>query len=230
MVCHRRGPCRIAVRRSARAGAAISRAQHHHGRAISARRNDRHRRAYPHRTAQHRTRQAGGDRESRRREYVDRCASRGRCRQGWLHAVYSPARRPSRPTRICWPPSNTGSRTFAPVAMVVKVPFAFVVKKDFPAADVAAFRAYALANPSKVNNATNGPGSTVHLMGEIVARGLGVKLQHVHLSRCCAGDERHACGHRRQQCGGADQYRAKPQGGHVPRAGGLVRGAPSAIA
>ena len=68
----------------------------------------------------------------------------------------------------------------APVAMVVKVPFAFVVKKDFPAADVAAFRAYALANPSKVNNATNGPGSTVHLMGEVVARGLGVKLQHVH--------------------------------------------------
>jgi tripartite-type tricarboxylate transporter receptor subunit TctC len=69
---------------------------------------------------------------------------------------------------------------FAPVAMVVKVPFAFVVKKDFPAADVAAFRAYALANPGKINNATNGPGSTVHLMGEIVARGLGVKFQHVH--------------------------------------------------
>jgi tripartite-type tricarboxylate transporter receptor subunit TctC len=69
---------------------------------------------------------------------------------------------------------------FAPVAMVVKVPFAFVVKKDFPAANIQEFRAYALANPGKVNNATNGPGSTVHLMGEIVARGLGVKLQHVH--------------------------------------------------
>ncbi|MDB5563508.1 MAG: hypothetical protein JWP84_74 [Tardiphaga sp.] len=69
---------------------------------------------------------------------------------------------------------------FAPVAMVVKVPFAFVVRKDFPAADITAFRAYALANPGKVNNATNGPGSTVHLMGEIVARGLGVKFQHVH--------------------------------------------------
>jgi tripartite-type tricarboxylate transporter receptor subunit TctC len=69
---------------------------------------------------------------------------------------------------------------FAPVAMVVKVPFAFVVKKDFPAADITAFRAYAMANPGKVNNATNGPGSTVHLLGEIVARGLGVKLQHVH--------------------------------------------------
>jgi tripartite-type tricarboxylate transporter receptor subunit TctC len=69
---------------------------------------------------------------------------------------------------------------FAPVAMVVKVPFAFVVRKDFPATDIASFRAYALANPGKVNNATNGPGSTVHLMGEIVARGLGVKFQHVH--------------------------------------------------
>ena len=69
---------------------------------------------------------------------------------------------------------------FAPVAMVVKVPFAFVVKKDFPAADVASFRAYALANPGKINNATNGPGSTVHLLGEVVARGLGVKFQHVH--------------------------------------------------
>jgi tripartite-type tricarboxylate transporter receptor subunit TctC len=69
---------------------------------------------------------------------------------------------------------------FAPVAMVVKVPFAFVVKKDFPAKDIEAFRTYALANPGKINNATNGPGSTVHLMGEIVARGLGIKLQHVH--------------------------------------------------
>lgn len=69
---------------------------------------------------------------------------------------------------------------FAPVAMVVKVPFAFVVKKDFPAKNIAEFRAYALAHPNQVNNATNGPGSTVHLMGEVVARGLGVKLQHVH--------------------------------------------------
>ena len=69
---------------------------------------------------------------------------------------------------------------FAPVAMVVKVPFAFVVRKDFPATDVASFRAYALANPGKINNATNGPGSTVHLLGEVVARGLGLKVQHVH--------------------------------------------------
>lgn len=69
---------------------------------------------------------------------------------------------------------------FAPIAPIAKVPFAFVVKKDFPATDIASFRAYALANPGKVNNATNGPGSTVHLLGEVTARGLGVKFQHVH--------------------------------------------------
>ena len=69
---------------------------------------------------------------------------------------------------------------FAPVAMVVKVPFAFVVKKDFPAKTLAEFRAYALANPGKINNATNGRGSMVHLLGELTARGLGIKVQHVH--------------------------------------------------
>ena len=69
---------------------------------------------------------------------------------------------------------------FEPVAAVATVPFAFVVKKDFPAASIREFAAYAKANPGKVNNATNGPGSMVHLLGELVAQGLGVKLTHVH--------------------------------------------------
>lgn len=69
---------------------------------------------------------------------------------------------------------------FAPVAMVSKVPFAFVVKKDFPAKTLADFRAYALANPGKINNATNGAGTTVHLLGELIARDLGIRMQQVH--------------------------------------------------
>lgn len=69
---------------------------------------------------------------------------------------------------------------FAPVAMVSKVPFAFVVKKDFPAKTLAEYRAHALANPGKINNATNGLGSTVHILGELVARELGIKIQQVH--------------------------------------------------
>ena len=73
-----------------------------------------------------------------------------------------------------------GLSDFEPISMVVKVPFAFVVKKDFPAKTLAEYRAHALARPSAVNNATNGPGSLVHLAGEVAAKELGVKVTHVH--------------------------------------------------
>ncbi len=69
---------------------------------------------------------------------------------------------------------------FDPVAPVATVPFAFVVKKDFPAKTVKEFAAYARAHPGKVNNATNGQGSMVHLLGELIATGLDVKLTQVH--------------------------------------------------
>lgn len=69
---------------------------------------------------------------------------------------------------------------FEPVAPVVAVPFAFVVRRDFPAETVAEFAAYAKANPGKINNATNGQGTLVHLLGELVASSLGVKLTHIH--------------------------------------------------
>ncbi|MDH4391340.1 MAG: tripartite tricarboxylate transporter substrate binding protein [Aquabacterium sp.] len=69
---------------------------------------------------------------------------------------------------------------FEPVAPVATVPFAFVVKKDFPAKTIKEFAAYAKANPGKVNNATNGQGSMVHLLGELIATGLEVKLTQVH--------------------------------------------------
>ena len=69
---------------------------------------------------------------------------------------------------------------FEPVGLVCTVPFAFVVKKDFPARTVKEFAAYAKANPDKINNATNGQGSMVHLLGELIATGLDVKLTQVH--------------------------------------------------
>lgn len=69
---------------------------------------------------------------------------------------------------------------FDPVALVATVPFAFVVKKDFPAKDIREYAAYAKANPGKIVNATNGQGSMVHLLGELVAQGLDVKLNQVH--------------------------------------------------
>jgi tripartite-type tricarboxylate transporter receptor subunit TctC len=69
---------------------------------------------------------------------------------------------------------------FDPVAAVATVPFAFVVKKDFPAKTIQEFAAYGKSNPGKINNATNGQGSMVHLLGELVAQGLGIKMTHVH--------------------------------------------------
>ena len=69
---------------------------------------------------------------------------------------------------------------FAPVAAVATVPFAFVVKKDFPARNLDEFIAYGRAVPGRINNATNGQGSMVHLLGELVANGLQVKMTQVH--------------------------------------------------
>lgn len=69
---------------------------------------------------------------------------------------------------------------FEPVAAVCTVPFAFVVKKDFPARSLGEFISYAKANPGKINNATNGQGSMVHLLGELIATGLDVKMTQVH--------------------------------------------------
>jgi tripartite-type tricarboxylate transporter receptor subunit TctC len=69
---------------------------------------------------------------------------------------------------------------FEPVALVSTVPFAFVVKKDFPAKTLKEFAAYAKANPGKINNATNGQGSMVHLLGEMIATGLDVKMTQIH--------------------------------------------------
>ena len=69
---------------------------------------------------------------------------------------------------------------FAPIGMVATVPFAFVVKKDFPAKTVAEFVAHAKAKPGTVNNATNGQGSLVHLLGELIASETGTTLTQVH--------------------------------------------------
>ncbi|MDM0070625.1 tripartite tricarboxylate transporter substrate binding protein [Variovorax sp. J31P207] len=69
---------------------------------------------------------------------------------------------------------------FEPVAPVCAVPFAFVVKKDFPAKTLSEFVAYGKANPGKINNATNGQGSMVHLLGEVIANGTDVKMTQIH--------------------------------------------------
>jgi len=69
---------------------------------------------------------------------------------------------------------------FDPVAMVCVAPYVFVVRKDFPAQTLGEFVAYAKKDPGKVNNATTGQGSMVHLLGEVVASSLGIQMTQVH--------------------------------------------------
>jgi tripartite-type tricarboxylate transporter receptor subunit TctC len=70
-------------------------------------------------------------------------------------------------------------RDIAPVAGFARVPNVMVVPLDFPAQTVAEFIAYAKANPGKVNMASSGNGTSIHLSGELFKAMTGVDMQHV---------------------------------------------------
>jgi tripartite-type tricarboxylate transporter receptor subunit TctC len=70
-------------------------------------------------------------------------------------------------------------RDLAPVAAFNRVPNVMTVNKDVPAKTVAEFIAYVKANPGKVNLASSGNGTSVHLSGEMFMAMTGAKMQHV---------------------------------------------------
>jgi tripartite-type tricarboxylate transporter receptor subunit TctC len=70
-------------------------------------------------------------------------------------------------------------RDIAPVGGILRVPNVMVVNSDVPAKTVAEFVTYAKANPGKVNMASSGNGTSVHLSGELFMAMTGVKLTHV---------------------------------------------------
>jgi tripartite-type tricarboxylate transporter receptor subunit TctC len=67
----------------------------------------------------------------------------------------------------------------AGVALFNRVPNVMTVNKDVPAKNVAEFIAYVKANPGKVNMASSGNGTSVHLSGEMFMAMTGCKMQHV---------------------------------------------------
>jgi tripartite-type tricarboxylate transporter receptor subunit TctC len=67
-----------------------------------------------------------------------------------------------------------------PIASIARTPLIMVVNPSFPAKNVPDFIAYAKANPGKINMATAGIGSTVHLAGELFMTMTGVQLVPVH--------------------------------------------------
>src|SRR5205085_1954997 len=70
-------------------------------------------------------------------------------------------------------------RDIAPVAGIARAPNVMVVTNAFPARSVAEFIAYCKANPGKINMASSGTGTSVHLSGELFKTMTGCSMVHV---------------------------------------------------
>jgi tripartite-type tricarboxylate transporter receptor subunit TctC len=68
---------------------------------------------------------------------------------------------------------------FVPVAQAVALPYVLIVRRDFPAHDLAGFVAAAKAAPSPVTYGTPGIGTPGHLAGALLASRAGIRLEHV---------------------------------------------------
>ncbi len=74
---------------------------------------------------------------------------------------------------------NYNFRDIAPVAGISRAPNVMVVHPSVPAKTVPEFIAYAKANPGKINMASSGVGTSIHLSGELFKLMTGVDMQHV---------------------------------------------------
>jgi tripartite-type tricarboxylate transporter receptor subunit TctC len=70
-------------------------------------------------------------------------------------------------------------RDIAPVAGLVRTPNVMEVTPSLPVNSVAEFIAYCKANPGKVNMASSGSGTSVHLSGELFKSMTGCDMLHV---------------------------------------------------
>jgi tripartite-type tricarboxylate transporter receptor subunit TctC len=70
-------------------------------------------------------------------------------------------------------------RDIDPIAGVIRVPNVMEVHPSVPVNTVAEFIAYVKANPDKVNIASSGNGTSIHLSGELFKMMTGTKMTHV---------------------------------------------------
>jgi tripartite-type tricarboxylate transporter receptor subunit TctC len=68
-------------------------------------------------------------------------------------------------------------RDIAPVAGIIRSPNVMVVPPSFPANNVAEFLAYCKNNVSKINMASSGSGTSVHMSGELFKSMTGCNMQ-----------------------------------------------------
>ncbi|MBA2963103.1 MULTISPECIES: Bug family tripartite tricarboxylate transporter substrate binding protein [Ramlibacter] len=66
-----------------------------------------------------------------------------------------------------------------PVGGIIRVPNVMTVTKNFPAKTVGEFIEYAKKNPGKVNMASSGAGTSVHLSGELFKSMAGIDMKHI---------------------------------------------------
>ena len=70
-------------------------------------------------------------------------------------------------------------RDIAPVAGLIRFPNVMEVNPSVPVKTVPEFIAYAKANPGKLNMASSGNGSTIHMSGELFKMMTGINMVHV---------------------------------------------------
>jgi tripartite-type tricarboxylate transporter receptor subunit TctC len=70
-------------------------------------------------------------------------------------------------------------RDIAPVAGIVRAPLVMEVGPSFPARTVPEFMAYARANPGKINMASGGNGTSLHMTGELFKMMTKIDMVHV---------------------------------------------------
>jgi tripartite-type tricarboxylate transporter receptor subunit TctC len=70
-------------------------------------------------------------------------------------------------------------RDIAPVAGIIRIPNVMVVNPSVPAQTIPEFIAYAKSNPGKINMASPGVGTSVHLSGELFKMMTGIDMVHV---------------------------------------------------
>jgi tripartite-type tricarboxylate transporter receptor subunit TctC len=76
-------------------------------------------------------------------------------------------------------PAYNAMTDFAPVALMIEAPLVLVARKDMPVADMKQFVAYAKANKDKMQYASAGTGSAIHLGCALMNMVAGLDVVHV---------------------------------------------------
>ena len=71
------------------------------------------------------------------------------------------------------------TKDFEPVALAVQVPNVLVVNPNVPAKSVKELVDYAKANPGKMNFASSGSGTSIHMAGELFKQAAGIDVIHI---------------------------------------------------